>query len=169
LWVSDITQHRTGEGWVYLAVVLDAWSRRIVGWSIADHLRAELVVDALQMAIWRRRPAPGTIHHSDHGTQGGFNRSSQHLDREVFDGSASGVDDDVDGAVTDEVAGTSFASSGGRAGVLAGDRHGGHDGGRCGCGWVGIRGWVPVVPAPWRDALDWCRPVIGPLPVLQRA
>jgi putative transposase len=70
LWVADITQHRTGEGWVYLAAVIDACSRRVVGWSIADHLRAELVVDALQMAIWRRRPPAGrVVHHSDHGAQ----------------------------------------------------------------------------------------------------
>jgi transposase InsO family protein len=55
---------------VYLAVVVDAWSRRVIGWSIADHMRAELVVDALQMAIWRRRPPAGqTVHHSDHGAQ----------------------------------------------------------------------------------------------------
>jgi putative transposase len=69
LWVSDITQHRTGEGWVYAAVVLDVFSRRVVGWSIADHLRTELVVDALDMARWRRKPAAGTIVHSDRGTQ----------------------------------------------------------------------------------------------------
>ena len=68
LWVTDITQHRTGEGWVYCAVVLDVFSRRAVGWSIADHLRAELVVDALDMARWRRKPH-GTVVHSDRGTQ----------------------------------------------------------------------------------------------------
>lgn len=68
LWVSDITQHRTGEGWVYAAVVLDVYSRRVVGWSIADHLRTELVVDALDMARWRRKPL-GTTVHSDRGTQ----------------------------------------------------------------------------------------------------
>jgi putative transposase len=68
LWVTDITQHRTGEGWVYAAVVLDVFSRRVVGWSIADHLRTELVVDALQMAQWTRRP-DGTIVHSDRGSQ----------------------------------------------------------------------------------------------------
>ena len=66
----DITEHRTGEGKVYLAAVLDAYSRRVVGWSIADHIRSELVVDALQMAVWRRQPAEGqTIAHSDHGSQ----------------------------------------------------------------------------------------------------
>jgi putative transposase len=68
LWVSDITQHRTGEGWVYAAVVLDVYSRRVVGWSIADHLRTELVVDALDMARWRRKPL-GTTVHSDRGAQ----------------------------------------------------------------------------------------------------
>jgi putative transposase len=62
LWVSDITQHRTSEGWVYAAVVLDVYSRRVVGWSIADHLRTELVVDALDMARWRRKPLGTTVH-----------------------------------------------------------------------------------------------------------
>ena len=69
LWVADITYLRTWEGWVYLAAVQDAYSRRIVGWSMADHMRAELVVDALQMGLHRRRPAPGLIHHSDQGSQ----------------------------------------------------------------------------------------------------
>jgi transposase InsO family protein len=69
LWVADITYLRTWEGWVYLAAVQDAYSRRIVGWSMADHLRHELVVDALQMAVSRRRPGPGLIHHSDQGSQ----------------------------------------------------------------------------------------------------
>lgn len=71
LWVTDITEHPTDAGKVYVAVVLDAFSRRVVGWSIADHIRAELVVDALQMALWRRRPTKddATICHSDHGSQ----------------------------------------------------------------------------------------------------
>ena len=64
LWVADITYLRTWEGWLYLAAIQDAFSRRIVGWAMADHMRAELVVDALQMALARRRPAPGLIHHS---------------------------------------------------------------------------------------------------------
>jgi putative transposase len=90
LYVADITQHRTSEGWYYLAVVLDCFSRRVVGWAMADHIRSELVVDALQMAIWNRRPQPGAIHHSDHGSTGGLNRSSQHLPiMEVFDGTTS--------------------------------------------------------------------------------
>lgn len=69
LWVADITYLRTWEGWLYLAAVQDAFSRRIVGWSMADHMRSELVVDALQMGIARRRPKPGLVHHSDQGSQ----------------------------------------------------------------------------------------------------
>ena len=69
LWVADITHLRTGEGWLYLAAVQDAYSRQIVGWSMATHMRSSLVVDALQMALARRRPDPGLIHHSDHGSQ----------------------------------------------------------------------------------------------------
>ena len=69
LWVADITYLRTWEGWLYLAAIQDAYSRRIVGWSMADHMRSELVVDALQMALARRRPGPGLVHHSDQGSQ----------------------------------------------------------------------------------------------------
>ena len=69
LWVADITYLRTGEGWLYLAAVQDAYSRQIVGWSMTTHIRATLVVDALNMALARRRPQPGLIHHSDHGSQ----------------------------------------------------------------------------------------------------
>jgi putative transposase len=69
LWVADITYVRTDEGWLYLAAILDACSRRVVGWSLADHLRTELALAALDMALDRRRPAPGLLHHSDRGTQ----------------------------------------------------------------------------------------------------
>jgi len=70
LWLTDITEHPTKEGKLYCAAVMDAFSRRIIGWSIADHLRTELVLDALDMAVLRRRPDPqSTILHSDHGTQ----------------------------------------------------------------------------------------------------
>jgi putative transposase len=69
LWVTDITYLRTWEGWLYLVAVQDVFSRRIVGWSMADHMRTELVSDALQMALAQRRPAPGLIWHSDQGSQ----------------------------------------------------------------------------------------------------
>lgn len=65
LWVADITQHKTDEGWLYLAVVIDAYSRKVVGWSMAKHLQAELVIKALEMAVWNRQPSPGLVHHSD--------------------------------------------------------------------------------------------------------
>lgn len=68
LWVADITFIPTAVGFLYLAVVLDAWSRRIVGWAMANHLRTELVLDALEMAIGQRRPRD-VIHHSDQGCQ----------------------------------------------------------------------------------------------------
>ena len=69
LWVADITYVRTWEGWLYLAFVLDTYSRRIVGWSMSNNLKTELVLDAVNMAIYTRRPQPGLIHHSDRGSQ----------------------------------------------------------------------------------------------------
>jgi len=69
LWVADIKYVPTTAGWVYLAAVVDCFSRRVVGWSMRDDLRAELVVDALEMAVARWQPRPGLIHHSDQGSQ----------------------------------------------------------------------------------------------------
>ena len=80
-WVGDITYVPTGEGWLYLASVLDLGSRRLLGYSMADHMRTELVVDALTMAAGARGGATdGIIFHCDRGSQGGLNRPSQHLD-----------------------------------------------------------------------------------------
>jgi putative transposase len=70
VWVADITYIATAEGLLYLAFILDVYSRRVVGWAMEGHLRTELVVDALGMAVWRRKPAPGLlVHHSDQGVQ----------------------------------------------------------------------------------------------------
>ncbi len=69
VWVADITYVATDEGFLYLAFILDVYSRRVVGWAMEGHLRTELVVDALRMAVWRRKPAPGLVHHSDQGVQ----------------------------------------------------------------------------------------------------
>ena len=69
LWVADLTQMATWEGPLYLAVVLDCFSRRVVGWAMAEHMRAELVVEALEMAVGRRKPDVGLVHHSDQGSQ----------------------------------------------------------------------------------------------------
>jgi putative transposase len=68
-WFGDITYIRTWEGWLYLAVILDAYSRKVVGWAMADHLRTELATDALEMALTTRRPKAGLIHHTDRGVQ----------------------------------------------------------------------------------------------------
>ena len=66
------------EGWLFLAAVMDLYSRKIVGWSMRDDLKADLVVDALAMAVTRRRPPAGLVHHSDRGSLGDFKGSSQH-------------------------------------------------------------------------------------------
>jgi putative transposase len=68
-YVSDITYIGTQEGWLYLAVVMDLYSRKIVGWSMSSRMKASLVTDALKMALWQRRPTPGLIVHSDRGIQ----------------------------------------------------------------------------------------------------
>src|ERR671915_116928 len=69
VWLADITYIPTREGFLYLAFILDTHSRRIVGWSMGSHMRSELVVDALEMAVWRRKPSAGLVHHSDRGAQ----------------------------------------------------------------------------------------------------
>jgi putative transposase len=79
VYVGDITYLPTGEGWLYLAVVLDLCSRAVVGWSLADHMRAELVNQALAMAIWQRQPAAGLIMPTDRGSQYGADSYQQLL------------------------------------------------------------------------------------------
>jgi transposase InsO family protein len=69
VWATDITYLQTGEGWLYLAAIIDAWSRRVVGWACASSLAAILVIAALQDALRRRHPPKGTLHHSDRGSQ----------------------------------------------------------------------------------------------------
>jgi putative transposase len=106
LWCCDITQHRTGEGWLYCAVVLDVYSRRVVGWSIADHLRSEIVVDALEMACWRRRPAGqhaggSTVVHADHGSQYTSWAFGQRLRAAGLLGSMGSVGDCFDNALAE--------------------------------------------------------------------
>ncbi|WP_083745096.1 IS3 family transposase [Rhodococcus sp. D-1] len=86
LWVTDITEHRTREGKVFRAVVLDALSRRVVGWSIDSSQTSALVTNALSMAISNRAPLEGTVIHSDHGVQGVFNWSKQHVAVELIVG-----------------------------------------------------------------------------------
>jgi len=107
LWVMDVTEHLTDEGKVYLGVVLDAWSRRVIGWSIADHIRSELVVDAVQMAIWRRRPPEGqTIAHSDHGSQYTSWAFGRRLRAAGLLGSMGSIGDAYDNALCESFFGT---------------------------------------------------------------
>ena len=89
LWVSDFTCVATWKGFVYVAFVIDAYARRIIGWRVSTTPHAGLVLDALEQAVHERRPikAMGPVHHSDRGSQGGFNRSSQHLDLALFEAS----------------------------------------------------------------------------------
>lgn len=101
LWVADITQHKTDEGWLYLAVIIDAFSRKVVGWAFADHLRAELVIDALNMAIQNRQPPQNLIHHSDHGSQYTSLAFGKRLEQANILGSMGSVGDALDNAVAE--------------------------------------------------------------------
>ena len=83
-WIADFTYIWTA--WLYVAAVIDLFSRRVVGWSMRAEMTAQLVTDALIMAIWRRGRPDALLHHSDQGSQGGFKRSSQHLSEGGCDG-----------------------------------------------------------------------------------
>jgi len=85
-WIADFTYIWTAEGWLYVAAVLDLFSRRVVGWSMSATMTAQFVTDALVMAIWRRGRPEALLHHSDRGSQGGFKQSSQHLNEGGCDG-----------------------------------------------------------------------------------
>jgi putative transposase len=103
LWTADITYIPTWSGWLYLAVVLDVFSRRVVGWAMADHLRTELVIDALDMAIWNRRPQPGLVHHSDQGCQYTSLAFGRRLRDSEIVASMGSVGDCFDNAVTESL------------------------------------------------------------------
>ncbi len=118
LWLTDITEHRTEEGKLYLCAIKDACSNRIVGYSIDSRMKASLAVAALRNAT-ALRGCTGTVVHSDRGSQGGFKWSSQHLERGGVDGKTYGLDEGLDGTVADEVAGRPGIAAGGRARVLA--------------------------------------------------
>jgi putative transposase len=99
-WLADITYVPTDEGWLYLAAVLDVFSRRIVGWSMADHLEADLAIDALQMALLQRRVAGGDLlHHSDRGVQYASDDYQQLLSKHGIEVSMSGVGNCYDNAM----------------------------------------------------------------------
>ncbi len=101
LWVSDLTQHPTREGWLDTSVVLDAFSRVVVGWAMDERPTTDLAVNALTMAVKRRRPSPGAIHHSDHGAQYTSLIFGQTLQAAGMQGSMGSVGDALDNAVAE--------------------------------------------------------------------
>jgi len=105
-WCCDITYVPTDEGWLYLAAVIDLCSRRVVGWAMADHLRAELCLDALSMAIEQRRPAAGLLHHSDRGVQYACDAYRSFLERHGIEASMSRSGNCYDNAVMESFFGT---------------------------------------------------------------
>ncbi len=171
IWVADITEIPTWEGPLYLAAVQDVWSRRIVGWALDTHMRTELVADALNMALGQRH-AQGVVHHSDQGSQGGFNWWSQHLEMEVVDGglqASAGAGDQGD-AREDLVSGAAFdGEARAQSPVLGSGRSGRLERGCCGRGGHVLGGWSEVVPRGWWDAVSQVGPGVGPFPVVQRA
>lgn len=106
VYASDITYVWTQEGWLYLAVVIDLYSRKIVGWSMSSRMTAQLVCDALTMAIWQRRPGAGLIHHSDRGSQYASHAFRQLLQNNQFKGSMSRKGDCWDNAVVESFFGS---------------------------------------------------------------
>jgi putative transposase len=173
LWVADLTYVAIATGFVYVAVILDAWSRRVVGYAIGRSLDARHAIAALERAVALRRPLPGCVVHTDRGSQGGLNRSSQHPD-------AGGCDDEEEAllrsgwaasaAVSGPPACLAARSSGpvlvsGRLGMFK--RRRGRRGG-CIAG-----GWDPLVPGGRRHAtIAFCsfgEAAVGAVPVLRRA
>jgi putative transposase len=170
LWCADFTYLLTWEGWLYLASVIDCFSRMIVGWCMRSYMRLELVERALAMAVARRRPGPGLIHHSDHGSQGEFNRSSQHSVERSCDGQAEGMGVGCDGAAGDAFAGSAAGlAQGASRAVLGEDRSRRDQRGR----WCGGRrlagGWRPMVSRGWRNAVGHPGAAVGTLSVVCRA
>lgn len=106
VYAADITYIWTQEGWLYLAVVIDLCSRKVVGWSMGSRMKAQLVCDAMKMAIWQRSPQPGLIHHSDRGSQYASKSFSKLLDVHGFKGSMSRKGDCWDNAVVESFFGS---------------------------------------------------------------
>jgi len=176
-WVADFSYVWTLAGFIYVSFVTDVYSRRILGWRVTTSKTTPLVLSALEQAIFTRRrgsadhgfefTTTGLVHHSDAGSQGEINRSSQHLDyMEVFDGSSStgcrscGTSDDA-------VAGAAVSRASCGAGVLAADRRRDWQRGRRGrCRRV-RPGRIEVVPPRWRHATDHSRSALRQVPVIR--
>jgi hypothetical protein len=128
LWVSDFTYVSTWQGWLYVAFVVDVFARRIVGWRVSSSMTTDFVLDALEQALYARQPGDKVtlVHHSDRGSQGGFNRSSQHLNQGGVYGTTSGVDAKVNRAKHDALTRCTVASPGNRAAILEANSNGHH-------------------------------------------
>jgi hypothetical protein len=166
-WVTDITYMPTGEGWLYLAVILDLCSRVVVGWAMSERITRELTLNALDMALVQRRPGHGLLHHSDRGSQGEFNWSSQHLTTEVLYGKATWVDGDTDGAAGDAVAGPTADAARCGAGVLGEDRRGTVERGGRDRMWCLRPGRCSLVPRAGWHAVDPAHPAVRSVPVVR--
>lgn len=103
LWVADITYVPTWSGFVYVAFVIDVYSRYIVGWRVSQSLETALVLDALEQAIWSRKPKKGLIHHSDHGSQYLSIRYTERLSNEGIEASVGSVGDSYDNALAESI------------------------------------------------------------------
>src|SRR5947199_460214 len=169
LWLADITQVRTREGWLFLAILLDAFSRRIVGWATSARPEQAVALEALHGAVARRRPAAGLVHHSDRGGSGEFNRSSQHLEMEVLNGTTPRVDGDADRAAGDAVAGPTAGAARCGAGVLDEDRRGTLERGSGDRVWRVRPGRCSLVPRAGWHAVDPAHLTVGAVPVVRRA
>ncbi|WP_369384200.1 IS3 family transposase [Streptomyces sp. cg36] len=174
-WVADFTHVATFSSVVYVAFVVDTFSRRIVGWPASAAKQTRLVLDALDMGLWQcdrdqHPPLPGElVHHSDAGSQGGFNWSSQHLViSEVLDGSSS-AGSRSSGAPEVEVPGASEVSASRRSGFLGRDRQGSSPGGS-GRGYRrGAGGGHALVSTVWRHATVRSEAAFRQVPVVLRA
>ena len=106
LWLADITYCSTWEGWLYVAFITDVYARMIVGWQIASHMRTDLVLDALEMAAWRRGLIEGCVHHSDAGSQYTSIRYTDRLADAGLNASIGTVGDSYDNAMAEALNGT---------------------------------------------------------------
>jgi transposase InsO family protein len=169
VWVTDITEHPTAEGKVYCCAIKDLFSNRIVGYALDERMTAQLAVTALRTAVARRRPNGVVVVHSDRGSQGGLNRSSQHpVITEVFDGATSAASGSGF-AARDALTGPADAGPACGARVLGLDRAGKAHGGRRARGRRVHASRVALVSPRWRHAAAEPGRAHRPLPVVSRA
>jgi len=171
LWVADFTYVHAWEKTVYVAFVIDVFSRRIVGWRVADSMKTDLVLDAIEMALWARDHeglpvGEGLIHHSDAGSQLGFKGSSQHLKYGGVHGTTTRLVEGVDREEPVGVARPAGREARNRTGVLAKYRRGQIKRRRGSTLRHGPGSGIQTVPARWRDANHFADPAIGPLPLV---